>query len=776
MIRLGLRLTLNGGKEAAVRLVVTAAAVAMGVCLLLFTLAGFNAVQAQNTRAAWLDTSSRTPPQLPSGGNLPPVLGGTIPRSPSPGVNTSTGHPLWWLLSTDQFESETIYRVDVAATAAGSPVPPGISHLPGPGQFYASPALSKLLSSTSAALLGDRFPGRLIGTIGPSALPSPDSLIIVIGHRSAELSQVPRAEEVSSIATVPGHGGGPNSPTLSAVTLKVILAVGLLALLVPVLIFIGTATRIAAARREQRFAAMRLVGATPRQVSMISAVEASIAALTGVLVGFVLFYLLRPALLHVPFTGEPFAPGDLSLGLGDVLVVAIGVPAAAVLAARLALRRVQISPLGVSRRVTPSAPRAYRMVPLVAGVAELAYFVGVGHPTSTGGQIWAYFAGCLLIMAGLVIAGPWLTKVGSRMMARRTSRLSVLIAGRRLADNPRAAFRAISGLIVALFVTSVSVGIISTIVADHGAPSGGAVASDTLVDQFMGRFVSTAAGPPSTSIASIPNAVLAELRSIGGVQGVTVIHSDPLVGPKGNNSGVEGVVSCAQLSGTPALGRCAAGADAATITPNFRSSNALTSRSSDASTVWPAVAISAGRLQRLPVESIVVGTNGSSTAIERARTVLEVALPYEGPPSTIGGIGTGSSRTISELRYMTDVVILASLLIAGCSLAVSVAAGVSDRKRPFSLLRLTGVPLAVLRRVVALEAAVPLIVISVVSAGMGFLAADLFLRSELGVSLRSPGIVYYLIVIAGLAASLGTIACTLPLIERITGPEIARNE
>ena len=70
-------------------------------------------------------------------------------------------------------------------------------------------------------------------------------------------------------------------------------------------------------------------------------------------------------------------------------------------------------------------------------------------------------------MAGLVIAGPWLTMACARVMARRASRPAALIAGRRLSDNPRAAFRAISGLILALFVTSVAVGIITTIVADQ---------------------------------------------------------------------------------------------------------------------------------------------------------------------------------------------------------------------------------------------------------------------------------------------------------------------
>jgi hypothetical protein len=125
---------------------------------------------------------------------------------------------------------------------------------------------------------------------------------------------------------------------------------------------------------------------------------------------------------------------------------------------------------------------------------------------------------------------------------------------------------------------------------------------------------------------------------------------------------------------------------------------------------------------------------------------------------------------------MTNVVIVVSLVVAGCSLAVGVTAGVNDRKRPFSLLRLTGVPLRALRQVVALEAAVPLVTISIISAAMGFLAAGLFLRSQLSESLQPPHLSYYGIVAAGLIVSLAIIACTLPIIDRITGPEVARNE
>ena len=85
-------------------------------------------------------------------------------------------------------------------------------------------------------------------------------------------------------------------------------------LLFPVLIFIGTATRLSAARREQRFAAMRLVGATPRQISVVAAVEAAAAAVAGTAVGFGLFYAFRGPLAGIPFTGMPFFPSDMSLG------------------------------------------------------------------------------------------------------------------------------------------------------------------------------------------------------------------------------------------------------------------------------------------------------------------------------------------------------------------------------------------------------------------------------------------------------------------------------
>ena len=78
---------------------------------------------------------------------------------------------------------------------------------------------------------------------------------------------------------------------------------------------------------------------------------------------------------------------------------------------------------------------------------------------------------------------------------------------------------------------------------------------------------------------------------------------------------------------------------------------------------------------------------------------------------------------------------------------------------------------------VLLESAVPLVLVAALAIGTGLLAAHLFLTSQLGYSLRPPGVGYYLVVVVGgLVLSLAIIVSTLPLLRRVTGPEAARAE
>ncbi len=756
MIDFGLRLTLRGGREAGVRLAVTAAAVTLGVGLLLAILAAVNGVTTQNARYAWLNSG---------------IAEATAPGAPA------TPDPAWATLGTDHYAGRTITRVDVAATGPRGPVPPGVPRLPGPGQYYVSPALSRLLAGAPASELGDRFPGRRLGTIGAAGLPGPNFLVAIVGHTPGELSSVPGVARITTIATrTPGDC--PNCTTgIRPDGVDLILGVTAVALLFPILIFIATATRLSAARREQRFATMRLLGATPRQVAVVSAVESTVGALIGTVLGFGLFFAARVPLSTVAITGERFYPGDLSLTGLDVALVAVGVPLGAAIAARLALRRVRISPLGVSRRAAPPAPRAYRLIPLAAGIGELTWFLG-RRPATTGGQTLAYLTGIFLMMAGLVIAGTWLTMIGSRLMVGRANRPATLIAGRRLADDPRAGFRAINGLVLALFVTSTAVGVITTMVADAGSRHREPAAQDTLMADYSGGWTSVL-GVPRTSVRSVPERSLATLRATPGIRQVMVIHTDPLGSTVelGGPPTVAGLVSCRELAGVASFGRCPAGAQTASIAPNFFEDTDSVPPLY-AAQGWPAAAISPARLATLPVQMIVVRTAGSGPVIERARTALDRAVPYRSSAVTVAEntANEDSAKLLASYQQLAGVVVLVSLGIAGCSLAASVVGGLNDRRRPFSLLRLTGVPLSLLRRVVILESAVPLLVVAVVASGAGFLAAGLFLKSQLHYTLRPPGAGYYLTVAVGLIASLAVIASTLPVLNRLTGPATVRNE
>jgi hypothetical protein len=394
------------------------------------------------------------------------------------------------------------------------------------------------------------------------------------------------------------------------------------------------------------------------------------------------------------------------------------------------------------------------------------------------------------------------------VMARLANRPATLIAARRLADDPRAAFRAVSGLVLALLITTAAVVAIATQDTVNQTRFGTGTVVNMLTSQLADQqpdgsgenvHVQTANGQPvgaqtepaSTGAGSAASVapLTARLQAVAGVQSVVVVRADPGLsipgafqglGENGNGPATPvpaGVIACPQLATMPALGRCPAGAVAAAF-PEQGFNGPLFGFWNLSGVVWPAVNITASRLDGLGVDAVNVGTTGSVSAVERARTVLENAYPDTtiNAPSTIGDLIEKDNSTNSDYQQLANVVILVSLAIAGCTLAAGIAAGLADRKRPFSLLRLTGARLATLRRVVALEGAVPLLAVAVVAIGTGFGGAAMNAALQQGHPIVAPGAAYYVITAGGILVALGVIAATFPLLSRITGPEAARNE
>ena len=113
-----------------------------------------------------------------------------------------------------------------------------------------------------------------------------------------------------------------------------------------------------------------------------------------------------------------------------------------------------------------------------------------------------------------------------------------------------------------------------------------------------------------------------------------------------------------------------------------------------------------------------------------------------------------------------------TLLVAGCSLAVSAGGGIPERKRPFTLLRLRHAD--VRRWPVLLESVLPLLAAAVVAAGAGWAPAATVATSLSNGALPFPGWPYFATAGAGLVISLAVILLTLPLLGRLTRTQTAR--
>ncbi|HXT89191.1 MAG TPA: FtsX-like permease family protein [Trebonia sp.] len=730
MLRLGLQLTLRSGREALVRLLITAAAVAVGVALLLGVLAEFHAFQANANKQCWSCTQGASvPATLPAHGEL-------------------------WNNSVDFYQGQTISRLDVAALGPDAAVPPGITHLPPPGDYYASPALTALISSVPADELGARFPGKLIGTIGQAGLHGASDLAIYIGHTPAQVNRIPGTTWVTAIN--PTAAPGVFTPFF-----RYAFGVGVLAVVFPMLVLISTATRLAANRREERFAALRLVGGTPGDIRIVATVEAVISAFLGTVLGTAIFLLVRPALAGAALVGTRYFESDLTPTLAGYAAMLVGVPIVAAAAALVSLRRVQISPLGVTRRATPRPPTFWRVIALVIGVGVYIYGLDKTTKASIGAPS---YPGLLLTMIGLLIAGPWLTAQAARLFGRLARGSSALLAARRIADNPKGAFRAVTGLTLAVFLGTMVGVILPAVNSIQATPSAGAL-SNILKGQVG---LPTAAGQ----------------RLIGGLRAIPGAAVYPLYDLSQGMEPRMVAVSCADMHAISALGQCAPGVRAVQVQDDSIFDD--NPRFGDKPIVGSASPAYTGNLTTLPLQTVLVKVNSPAT-LERVRTYLAVNAPPQvggdannspTPPQTFGEtlqIRTARAATFEKIVYAA---IALTLIVAGCSLAVSVGGSLVDRKRPFTLLRVGGTPVSVLSRVVLFEAAVPLVAATLVAAAIAYGTSLMaFLRlAPAGTAVPQLGRDYFTIMGIGLVIAFAVITVTLPLLRRMTAPSTVRFE
>ncbi|MER6290214.1 FtsX-like permease family protein [Streptomyces sviceus] len=350
-----------------------------------------------------------------------------------------------------------------------TPAPPGLSVFPKQGQVYLSPALTELVHKLPAGQLADRFPkATSYDTIGAAGLASPDELVAVVGRALGDPAVSRKAGEQSYYddgltrrAMVSGFVGTTASVFTGFDRGSVLL--GVVLLVMPVVVLASAAGRLGAARREQRLAALRLAGATPRQILAMTAVEAAAVGAAGALAGALAYMALLPALAELPYGVGAWYTSQLWVGLPWLAAVVAAVTALITVSAVTTLRQVATSPLGVAQQADPRRTRAIRVVLFVA---VLGY---IWATTGDGGQLKPrqLIAMLVLFYGAFWLLGPWVVDRLGRIVGRVAVRPATLLAARRLSDDPRGAWRTVSGLVLAGFVA----GFFSVSTLDFEGPS-----------------------------------------------------------------------------------------------------------------------------------------------------------------------------------------------------------------------------------------------------------------------------------------------------------------
>lgn len=733
------RLAVIGSRAAWGRLLGITAGVAIGVTLALLLGAAYQGLSARDARSSWMSASGEY------------VVGGETGPGAVTADTASLGNDRVLLApTTDRHEGARIVRLDVAAPVSSNVTIPGITDLPQPGEYYASPALVDRIERVPSGELGDRF-GTFAGTISDSALASPDSLVAVVGTRTSDLIERPVAQAVTSFTDV-SYRASTNYQTVAIV--------GAIAVLFPVLLLVSIVTGLGAAARRERFATLRLIGATPRTVAAIAAAETAATSLLGALLGVLLAALLGPVAALVSVDDGEFFPSDLAVTpLTAATIVAVTVAASAITAG-WRIRRAGIGPLGQTKQRPEKTPSWLRLLPLVGGLGILittTVAVLAGLPVPRVGTV--VIIGFTITTVGLLVAGPYLTLLAGRIMARRSNTAAGIIAGNRIRRTPVATFRSVSGLVVAVFMVSVFAGAATTADQGVGPADGPGLLPVSSLIQYLDPMLA-AANPAPTE------AIQARRAAISGITSVTTIFTT-------------------QSGDGPDANRLLMSADAAQdLSLGPVPSAAVVSINSDALSGAPAVftAAEATDVAGLTPSILLIGTDGSTAAIERARTALQV--------DAIAGTGwmpAGTRTDLADDRLQSMAASFANLaylgigvatLIAGLSLAIATISAMIDRRRMLALLRLLGMNLAGLRRIITLEAAAPLLSVMAVSIGLGFVVADLILvgLTDGGRSVGWPDARYIGALLASAVLALAAVAVAVSRLGKNTDLAAIRYE
>lgn len=706
------------------RLALLTGAVAFGL-LVLFLFSAYHHALFDNSYTAWVQGHDRARQASWSGETLP----------------AGDSDPLWMQLSLASAYAlgDHATAVMYVATDGGQPeLPADLPRWPEPGEFWVSPAVEEFMESTPYDV-GARFGSTKLGVLPESMVAGPDQRVVIMGMRKADIPD-----------PVPVYSFNDPAVDISTQVVGAVIYLGVTIVLFPVLILISIAAKLGSVQREQRYAALRLVGATNRQILTIVTFESLVAAVGGFAIGTAAYFAARPALFELSFGGGRQWPSRITVTPLQWVVVALATIALIFLSNAWGMRGLRLSPLGVARRQKPERrPSVARLVPLLAGIGVFIYvYLSVDENRGDGSTVYQILAAVLATMIGLVLAGPWFTYALGGLIRRLTQSADLFIGSSYVRAHAAAVSRSVVGVVLALFAGSFFLTAVSDVPADF---------FDQRSDSFAPGTVRVE-GADQEEIAQIKGAPWAsDVRTYPQLAGVYMVIPCTDASRYLDNVSCEGGVVAVNPYAPVRQGDYY-GADVAEIAQELsENQGAYIQYDEDGQPIADTVALVQLREQG-DVEAL------RNIVAPRADSV------------TIGEGGATTDTTIRMLTLLTYVGIAVTLVVSVISLVVSTYAGLLERRRSLLSLRLSGMTLRQLGVMVLVESFVPLVVMATLATAAGIGAGFVLMHAvSYTLSARFTGM-YVAVLIGALIAAGFAIGAILPSIGKMTRLSVNRTE
>ncbi|MET9017298.1 ABC transporter permease [Streptomyces olivaceoviridis] len=765
-VALGARLALTGGRVSAVRTILMAAGIGIGVAVVLLAASVPTARHHRDLRI-----HERIDVNLDD--RVVPASRRTV------------------LVS----DIDTVFR-DVAIRGRlvepegpDAPLPPGLDRYPRPGEMVVSPALARLLAEPGNGLLRARLDHPVAGEVDDSGLLGPGEYVFFLGGEHME-NGVAGARRLDHFGKV--YAVKPLAPDLVLLT-----AVGIVVLLTPVVVFIAAATRFGGEHRDRRLAALRLIGADRGMTARIAAGEALVSSLIGVVVGAALFAVGRRCVELVDVQGLSVFPRDLTPQPFLAAVVVVAVPCLSLISAHLAMNKVVAEPLEVVRRSVRTKRRLWWRVALpLFGLLLLRTSVRDASQVQSTAGVVSVVAGVLGLLVGVTAVVPWLLERFTER-AGGAGPLSWQLAMRRLRSHSEASTRSVNGIVVAvagaIALQTLFTGIAHSHTGNHPSTTQGRSAPDTQVG--LVRLAGADGEKPYASL-------LARTPGVTRAVGFSELQVSEV--PYGIPQTVR-IADCAVLRLLASVPTCSDG-DAFLVAPRSGSTDDMTEwetgtrmRMGMSGLAWRVPRITAtvrarpGAPQGAFPETMLLATPGAAGATAIAQATHAVSLAYQtsredvrdrirtaaarlNPRSQVDFPGDRRDDTaLSSISRALLAGVAVVLLLIATSMLIGAVEQLRDQKRVMAMLVVVGTRRRTLSGSVLWQTALPVAIGMLVAGLVGTVLGGTLLHL-IGRAAVFDWISMLAMTGIGAGAVLLVTVLTLPTLRRVTRVEAIRHE